>query len=664
MKKIILNSILSLLMLFSAVSCQDKLEELYQDPDSFSKEQADKTGGVSVIAGFFTSQLTRGFFLRGEYGASYHQMRSGSRITGTGVQLYYNTVDYGVPYNLYDVEHDWGTNGFNNTVFNKVNNDWIKQVLWAQREYNLMSEEEKSTLDNLFMHLLHGLKAYGYQRAIDLYDKVPYIETGSAGGLDGEKAVYLGQEDIYPKLIEELGEIDDFLAELTLSDGEQAAFSNQDVIFDGDINKWRKYMNSLRLRCAMNVSERMPETTSSVITDLSGKPLLSEYDDVAGLADIAIVEPYRIQVELGITRAFRERADECRAPKKFLDDVMDCEPVENSVEMNGQTLYYFEGDNSATGLMDGTVDPRVAYMFSKDILGRYLGAETAWDDGTDPNSYYSKIMRGYYINDPVLTDPSIHFFAYGQNNEDTVKLNDEAINDMSAREPFLLAAMRERASKYQDIGWTIGTDDNLISEYNVVPQYNFNLRYPTIHAVETELALAEADVRGFGTLNGSARDHYKRAIELSCQYWYELNSSNNYSKSSTPSFPSNMDDSRIVRDRISIQYDASTYAENKAQEFDALSAQEKVQAIYDQLQLHYNFLNFETPYTAARRLIKYLGDNPANTYEVFEWKERMTYPGGIQASDPENWAIISAHNDPGIPVWISDRSTKWKNVLE
>ncbi|HKK61492.1 MAG TPA: SusD/RagB family nutrient-binding outer membrane lipoprotein, partial [Bacteroidales bacterium] len=591
MKKIILNSILSLLMLFSAVSCQDKLEELYQDPDGFSKEQADKTGGVSVIAGFFTSQLTRGFFLRGEYGASYHQMRSGSKITGTGVQLYYNTVDYGVPYNLYDVEHDWGTNGFNNTVFNKVNNDWIKQVLWAQREYNLMSEEEKSTLDNLFMHLLHGLKAYGYQRAIDLYDKVPYIETGSAGGLDGEKAVYLGQEDIYPKLIEELGEIDNFLAELTLTDGEQAAFSNQDVIFDGDLNQWRKYINSLRLRCAMNVSERMPETTSSVITDLSGKPLLSEYNDVAGLADIAIVEPYRIQVELGITRAFRERADECRAPKKFLDDVMDCEPVENSVEMNGQTLYYFEGDNSATGLMDGTVDPRVAYMFSKDIMGRYLGAETAWDDGTDQNSYYSKIMRGYYINDPVLTDPSIHFFAYGQNNEDTIKLNDEAINDMSAREPFLLAAMRERASKYQDIGWTIGTDDNLISEYNVVPQYNFDLRYPTIHAVEVELALAEAAVRGFGTMNGSARDHYRRAIELSCQYWYELNSSNNYSKSSTPSFPSNMDDSRIERDRVSMQYDAGTYAENKAQEFDGLSDQEKVHAIYNQLQLHYNFLN-------------------------------------------------------------------------
>jgi hypothetical protein len=664
MKRIFLISILSLLVIFFTISCQDKLEELYQDPDGFSKEQADKTGGVSVIAGFFTAQLTQGFFLRGEYGAAYHQMRSGAKITGTGVQLYYNTADYGLSKNLRDIEHDWGTSGFNNTVFDKVNNDWIKQVLWAQREYNLMVDEERSTLDNLFMNLLHVLKAYAYQRAIDLYDVVPYIETGSAGGLDGKRAVYLGQEDIYPKIISELKTVDDFLSGLTLTDAEQTTFKNQDVIFEGSIEKWRKYTNSLRLRCAMNVSEVKPDLTITVISELNGRPLLSEYDDVAGLADIAIVEPYRIQVELGITRAFRERADECRAPKKFLDDVMDCKPIEKSVVMNGQTLYYFEGDNSSTGLLNGDVDPRVAYIFSKDVMERYIGAETAWDDGTDPNSYYSKIMRAYYISDPVLTDPSVHYLAYGKDNQDTIKLNQEAIDDMSKRESFLLAALREKCTKYQDNDWIIGTDDNLIAEYNVVPQYNFDLRYPTIHAVETELSLAEAAVRGFGTLNGSAREHYKRAIELSCRYWYELNSTNSYSKSSSPAFPSNMDDARIERDKIRMQYDPSAYAENKAQKFDALSSQEKVAAIYDQLQLHYNFLNFETPYTAARRLIKYLGDNPANIYEVFAWKERMTYPGSVQASDPENWAVISAHNDPDIPVWLTGRTTKWKNVLE
>ncbi len=663
MKNIIVKSILSVLVLFSTFSCQDELERLYQDPDGFSKEQADQSGGVSVIAGFFTSQLTRGFFLRGEYGASYHQMRSGSRVMGTGVQLYYTTADYGLSNTLRDVEHDWGTNGFNNTVFNKINNDWIKQVLWGQREFNNIAEEDRSNLDNLFMKLLHVLKAYGYQRATDLYDKVPYIATGSAGGLDGDKAQYLGQSEIYPIILEELKEAEAFLASIELSDSEQAAFTNQDVIFSGSLEQWRKYTNSLRLRCAMNVSEVMPQLTTSVLSELSGKPLFDTYDDVAGLADIAIVEPYRIQRELGITRAFRERSDECRAPKRFLDDVMYCKPIEKSVEMNGKTLYYFEADNSSTGLLDGTVDPRVSYIFSPDWSGRYLGAETAWDNGEDQNSYYSKIMRGYYINDPILTDISITTFKYGVNNDIELKLNDAAAADLSLREDFLNKALRERCSKYQDNGWVIGRENNLIAEYNVRPQFNFDLRYPTLHAVETELSLAEAAVRGFGTLNGSAREHYKNAIEMSCKYWYDLNNSNQYSKQTTPSFPSNMDDSRIST-KPEMEYDAAAFAEFAAQKFDAMSEQEKVQAIFNQLQLHYNFLNWEVPYTAARRLIKYLGTNPGSPFEVFQWKERMTYPGNIQASDPENWAIISADNDPDIPVWLTGRTEKWKNVLE
>lgn len=664
MKNSVIKTLLSLLLVFGANGCQSELEELYQDPDGFSKTQADKAG-VSIIAGYFTSQLTRGFLLRGDYGASYHQLRSGSRIMGTGVQLYYTTNAYGFAYTLYDVENDWGSNAFNRTVFNNINSPWIKQVLWGQKEFNKIPEDQRTQSDVLYMRLLHVLKAYGYQRAIDLYDEVPYFQTGSAGALDGEKAEYLGQEEIYPIIIEELKEIEEYLANLTLDDATQTSFQQQDVIFNGDITQWRKYINSLRLRWAMNISEVMPNITSTVISELSGKPLFDQATDVAGLADIAIVEPYRLQVELGITRAFRERADESRAPKRFLHDVMHCIPEEKSVVVNGETLYYFDSDNSEEGLANGTVDPRVAYLFSKDILGRYVGAETDFDDGSDPNSYFSKAMRGYYINHPIMTDLAVTEITFGAaGNEHTIKLNEEATADLTKREAFLLDAFRTFCGQYQDIGWTIGTDRNMISEYNVRPQFNFDIRYPTLHAVETELSLAEAAVRGLGPVTGSAREHYKKAIELSCRYWYQMNTANAYSKQTTPSFPSNMDQSRIDRDRPVVEYNESAYAEYEAQRFDGLTDEEKVRSIFNQLQLHYNMFNFETPYTAARRLISYLGDNPGSPYEVFQWKERFLYNPSIQATDPENWARISQHDDFNLPIWFTGRQTKWKNVLE
>ncbi|MGW9685328.1 SusD/RagB family nutrient-binding outer membrane lipoprotein [Flagellimonas sp. 2504JD1-5] len=663
MRNSVIRLLLSLLLVFS-FGCTKELEELYQDPDGFSKTQADKAG-VSIIAGYFTSQLTRGFLLRGDYGASYHQLRSGSRVMGTGVQLYFTTNSFGVPYALRDVENDWGSNAFNRTVFNNINSPWIKQVLWGQKEFNNIPEADRTKLDVLFIRLLHVLKAYGYQRGIDLYDAVPYFQTGSAGALDGEKAEWLGQEEIYPIIIQELKEIEEYLAGLELESDDQTIFSQQDVIFGGDLNQWRKYINSLRLRWAMNISEVQPSITASVLGELNGKPLLDQPLDVAGLADIAIVEPYRLQVELGITRAFRERADECRAPKRFLHDVMHCIPDEKSIVVNGETLYYFDGDNATEGLANGTVDPRVAYLFSKDVMGRYIGAETGFDDGSDPNSYYNKTMRGYYINHPIMTDINVTEITFGAaGNEHNIKLNDEASADLSLREAFLLNAFRNFCGQYQDIGWTIGTDRNMVAEYNVRPQYNFDIRYPTMHAVESELSLAEAAVRGFGTVGGSARDHYKKAIELSCAYWYEMNTANTYSKQTTPSFPSNMDQSRIDRDRPELEYNASAYAEFEAQRFDGLSDQEKVRSIFNQLQLHYNMFNFETPYTAARRLVNYLGDNPGSPYEIFQWKERFLYNPNIQATDPEAWAIISQHDDVNLPIWYTGRQTKWKNVLE
>lgn len=661
MKYIHLKSLFLLTLLISAVGCKKKLDDLYQNPDGYSKDMADKSG-VSVIAGFFTSQLTQGFFLSGDYGSVYHQVRSGGRVTTSGIQIY-NVMAEGGSYTLADVEHDWGTGGFNESIFNFVNTQWMTPILWAQREYNNTPQAKRTNLDSLYITLMHALKGYAYQRATDMYDKVPYIETGSAGGLDGLKAKYLGQADIYPKIINDFKVAEDALTNLTLTSTQQASFSQQDILFGGSILKWRKYINSLRLRCAMTVSEATPALTKQVLTELQGKPLLTDYNDVAGVADIAVIALNRICNELGITRSFRERGADFTAGKKFLQDVMYCQPTGGSKVINGKTLFYYNSDNSATGLLDGTVDPRVAYIFAPDCMGRYLGVETKWDGNTDVNSYLNRVLRGYYINDPILTDISKTTFYYGVNNSQSIELDAASKADLSKREAFLLNALRNRLANSDDTGGNRGTENNLISEYNVRPEFNFALKYPTIHAVETELSLAEAAVRGFGQLNGSAREHYKNAIILSCKYWYDLNNSNQYSKTTMPAMPTTMDDSRINA-KPAMEYNASNFAENAAQKFDAMSSQQQVQAIFNQLQLHYNMLNFEVPYTAARRLIKYVGTNPASMFDKYKWKERMTYPSSVQASDPESWSIISPTNNPDLPVWFTGRTTKWKNVLE
>ncbi|MBV4360430.1 SusD/RagB family nutrient-binding outer membrane lipoprotein [Pinibacter aurantiacus] len=659
MKYVKIKSAVVLTLLLSSVACKKNLDELYQNPDGYSNAMAQQSG-VSIIAGFFTSQLSQGFFLTGDYGAVYHQLRSGNRTIASSIQAY-NVMAEGSNKALADVEHDWGTGGFNETVFNMVSTQWMTPILWAQREYN--NSPKRSKLDSLYINLLHVLKGYAYQRATDMYDKVPYIETGSAGGLDHVKAKYIGQSDIYPKIISDYKDAEAALVNLTLSSTEQASFTQQDILFGGSILQWRKYINSLRLRAAMNVSEAMPQLTTQVLTELQGKPLLSDVNDVAGISDVTLIALNRICNELGITRSYRERVDECRAGKKFLQDVMYCTPTEVTKNVNGKDYTYFSGENSAAGLAAGTVDPRVSYIFAPDWSGRYIGMDTKWDGNTDPNSYLNKMLRGNYINDAIMTDVSKTTYYYGVNNSQSIALAGAAKTDLAKRDSFLLANLRSRLANYDDNQGNVGTENPLVAELNIRPEFNFAAKYPTISSVETELSLAEAAVRNLGTVSGSARDHYKNAIILSCKHWYNLNINNNYSKSTLPALPTTMDDSRINA-RPAVEYNADAYAEFAAQKFDAMSSQQKVQAIFNQLQLHYGLFNFEVPFTAARRLIKYVGTNPAAMYETFKWKERMTYPSSVQASDPDGWAQISGNNNPDLPVWLTGRTTKWKNALE
>ena len=655
------------LLLLSLTSCQKKLSELYQNPDGFSKAQADQTKGVSVIAGFFTAQLTTGYFLMGDYGTVYHQIRSGSRITGSGNDIYYTCPDAGYAYlPLRDVEHDWGTSGFNESIFNFVNAPWVVQYLWAQRQFKQAAPASRTTLDSLYMNLLTVLKDYGYQRATDMYDMIPYVQSGTAGALDGLNPQYMGQKDLYPVILAEFKSADAYLAGLTLSSSQQSAFGLQDILFGGSITQWRKFINSERLRCALTVSVANPTLTQQVLTDLKAEStlLFSAFNDVAGIADITTIAPYRICDELGITRSFRERGSEFHVPQEFLD-AMNVVPTISTKTIAGITYSYVSGDNTATGLANGTVDPRIAYMYAPSYDGLYVGKGAKWDDGTNPNSRFNMALRGHYINDPVMSDLTVTSFTYGAPNSThryTLVIPVASRSSFADRDAFLLKALRAAvANGDDDGGGNMGSENSLLSEYNVRPLFNFAMRFPTMHAVETELELAEAAVRGLGAVNGTAQQHYQNAISLSCQYWYDLNNSNAYSKSTLPAIPSTFDDSRLnTKPNL---YNADAYAAYAASQFAGMSQQQQLQAIYTQLIMHYNYTNFEVPYTTARRMIALMnGKNPAPEYEIFKWKERLTYPSSIQAADPANWAIISVNNNPDIPLWFTGRTTKYKNA--
>ena len=89
------------------------------------------------------------------------------------------------------------------------------------------------------------LKAYTFHTMTDIWGDIPYFEA--LKGADNTSPAYTPQEDIYADLLKELKEAQ---AQIELSgDGVEG-----DIIFGGDMAKWKALANSLRMRIALRTS--------------------------------------------------------------------------------------------------------------------------------------------------------------------------------------------------------------------------------------------------------------------------------------------------------------------------------------------------------------------------------------------------------------------------
>ena len=95
------------------------------------------------------------------------------------------------------------------------------------------------------------LKVEAFLKLTDYYGDIPYFEAGKVYQENIVKPKYDKQEDIYMDFLKELREAS---AQLN-----SAAIAPQnDLYFNGDIEKWRRFANSLWLRIAMRLLKVNP----------------------------------------------------------------------------------------------------------------------------------------------------------------------------------------------------------------------------------------------------------------------------------------------------------------------------------------------------------------------------------------------------------------------
>jgi hypothetical protein len=154
------------------------------------------------------------------------------------------------------------------TQYKLLNSSYQNAFLESYTTAKNLDDIEKSSTDPkdvYFLAVAKIMKAYIFQNLVDCWGDVPYSEAfqTSTGNL---KPKYDKQQDIYEDLIVQLDAAIGLIQGASID--ANAIPTNSDIVYQGNMNKWLKFANTLKLRILIHQSD-MAGRTSYITTKLA-----------------------------------------------------------------------------------------------------------------------------------------------------------------------------------------------------------------------------------------------------------------------------------------------------------------------------------------------------------------------------------------------------------
>lgn len=120
------------------------------------------------------------------------------------------------------------------------------------------------------------MRAFDLHRITDLYGDIPYAQAGR--GINGQEnwfPVYQPQQEVYASIIADIKSARDAMS----ASADQVGV--QDILYKGDVAKWKKFANALLMRVAMRMSNVDPATAKTVFTEAASNGTFTSNADNA-----------------------------------------------------------------------------------------------------------------------------------------------------------------------------------------------------------------------------------------------------------------------------------------------------------------------------------------------------------------------------------------------
>lgn len=325
MKKIV-YSILIASALVSNVSCDNNFEEINVSPNSSQTTDPNLLLSASIIN---TQNIVYNNQIGGDMGLCWAQHWS---------KVQYNDEERYIP---------------RRGVMNSVWDNLYASVIAESNESAILAAKKGNT--NLQAAAII-MKANAFQILTDIYGPIPFTEAVNE---TITKPKYDAQEVVYDGILALLTQADALLAS-----GTGTITPSADKLYGGNVTKWRKLANSLKLKALMRISKRR-NVGSEVATLVAAGNLMSSNADSAQL--------------------------------KFIAAQPDANPIYESIVFNTRTEY--KVSSVLIAALNATSDPRKSVFAKVNNAGAYVGNTPGIEN---PGNYLGFSSPGAFYLDPTL----------------------------------------------------------------------------------------------------------------------------------------------------------------------------------------------------------------------------------------------------------------------
>lgn len=209
-------------LLLTAASCTKKFESINTNSDAIVKIDA------AELPFLFTRAQDQAMFA-----TSY---QTAQNLNADQYAQYYACVATSFPSDRYVMRSDW------------FNNAWLRLYTGAVPQLQtIFAKTEPTSAEYALANIVWVL---AFHRVTDYWGPIPYFKAGEVANT----VPYDAQDKIYDDFFKRL------TAAVTVLKGKtsEKPFGTFDIIYGGDVNKWIRFANTLRLRLALRISKVDP----------------------------------------------------------------------------------------------------------------------------------------------------------------------------------------------------------------------------------------------------------------------------------------------------------------------------------------------------------------------------------------------------------------------